>query len=123
MAVAPAERQEAAFTFIEFCTSPEVKTYWSQTTGYLPVRTSAAESEDMQTFFGENPNFKTAVDQLAKTRPQDAARVFIPGGDQIIGGGLEQITINFEDVQVAFDDVAATLEEEAAPIVEQVEAL
>jgi len=118
MATSPRERQEAAFKYIAFATSPEITAYWSQATGYMPVRKSAAAGEEMQAFFAENPNFKTAVDQLALTRPQDAARVFIPNGDQIIGKGLERIMVNDEDVQPVFDDVAATLEEEAQPVVE-----
>ena len=75
----------------------------------MPVRKSAIESEEMQAFFAENPNFKTAVDQLPLTKPQDSARVFIPNGDQIIGSGLERITVNREEAQPVFNDVAATL--------------
>ena len=123
MAGSPKEKQEAAFKFIEYATGTEGTTWWSQNTGYMPVRKSAAESEAMQTFFAENPNFKVAVDQLAQTRPQDAARVFIPNGDQIIGGGLEQILINNVPAQDAFDEVAQTLEEEAQPVLEAIEAM
>ena len=123
MAGSPPEKQEAAFKFIEYVTSTEGTTFWSQNTGYMPVRKSAVESEEMQTFFAENPNFKTAVDQLPLTRPQDAARVFIPNGDQIIGAGLERIVINFEDPQAVFDEVAATLTEEAQPVTEAIAAL
>jgi len=123
MANAPKEKQEAAFKYIAFATSPETTTYWSQTTGYMPVRKSAATSADMKAFFKDNPNFKTAVDQLAKTRPQDAARVFIPNGDQIIGKGLERITVNGDEAQPVFDEVAKTLEEEAKPVVEALKAL
>ena len=123
MSDAPAENQEAAFRFIQFATSPDTTTFWSQNTGYMPVRKSAISSPEMQAFFDDNPNFKTAVDQLEKTQPQDAARVFIPGGDQIIGGGLEEITINKGDVADAFADVKATLEEEAEPVLESLEAL
>ncbi len=118
MAGAAPEKQEAAFKFIEYATSVEGTTWWSQNTGYMPVRKSAADSESMQAFFVENPNFKTAVDQLAQTRPQDAARVFVPGGDQIIGSGLEAITINNEPAESAFVDVQADLEEAAEPIIE-----
>jgi sn-glycerol 3-phosphate transport system substrate-binding protein len=117
------EQQAAAFEFIKFATSPETTTFWSQNTGYMPVRKSARENESMIAFFEENPNFKTAVDQLELTRPQDAARVFIPNGDQIIGGGLERITIELEEAQSAFDDVAAILEEEKIPVLEALEAL
>jgi sn-glycerol 3-phosphate transport system substrate-binding protein len=123
MAGSPPEKQEAAFRFVAFATSPEVTTFWSQTTGYMPVRTSAAESPEMQAFYEENPTFKTAVDQLPLTRPQDAARVFIPNGDQIIGRGLERITVNNEEVQPVFDEVAATLTEEAKPVLEAIAAL
>jgi sn-glycerol 3-phosphate transport system substrate-binding protein len=123
MAGSPPEKQEAAFKFVEYVTSTEGTTFWSQNTGYMPVRKSAIESAEMQTFFAENPNFKTAVDQLPLTRPQDAARVFIPNGDQIIGAGLERIVINFEDPQVVFDEVANTLTDEAQPVKEAIAAL
>ncbi len=117
------EQQEAAFKFVSWATSPEQTEWWSQTTGYMPVRKSAIESETMQGFFEENPNFKTAVDQLPKTQAQDSARVFIPNGDQIIGKGLERITVNGEEVQPVFDDVAKTLTEEAQPVLEALDAL
>lgn len=113
------QKKEAAFEVVSWLTTPENTAWWSQNTGYMPVRKSAVESEEMQAFFAENPNSKVAVEQLAVTRQQDAARVFIPGGDQIIGGGLERILINGEDAQSAFDDVAQTLTEEAEPILEQ----
>lgn len=118
MADKPAERQEAAFKFIQFATSPEITAFWSQNTGYMPVRKSAVESEEMQAFFEENPNFRTAVEQLPLTQPQDSARVFIPNGDQIIGRGLEEITIAGTEVQPAFESVAQILEEEAKPVLE-----
>ena len=123
IAGSPPEKQEAAFKFIEFVTSPEGTTFWSQNTGYMPVRKSARESEAVQAFFEENPNFRTAVEQLPLTQPQDSARVFFPNGDQIIGTGLERITINQEDPQPVFDEVAAPLTEEAQPVPEALAAL
>jgi sn-glycerol 3-phosphate transport system substrate-binding protein len=112
------EKQEAAFQFIDYVTSTEGTIWWSQNTGYMPVRKSAVESEEMQSFFAENPNFKTAVDQLALTQPQDAARVFVPNGDQIIGGGLERITINNEEALPVFEDVNLELEDAAADTIQ-----
>ncbi|MER3438580.1 MAG: ABC transporter substrate-binding protein [Chloroflexota bacterium] len=118
----PKEKQEAAFKFVMYASSPEGTAWWSQNTGYMPVRKSAAQSEEMQAFFATHPNFKTAVDQLPKTRPQDAARVFIPNGDQIIGKGLEEITITKSEVLPAFERVQKTLEEEAKPVLEALKA-
>jgi sn-glycerol 3-phosphate transport system substrate-binding protein len=123
LASSPPEKQEAAFKYIAFATSPEITTFWSQNTGYMPVRKSAIASQEMQDFFAKNPNYKTAVDQLPKTRQQDSARVWIPNGDQIIGKGLEQILVNNQDPQTAFDEVAKTLTEEAQPVIEALKAI
>ncbi|MCX2728268.1 extracellular solute-binding protein [Thermomicrobium sp. 4228-Ro] len=117
----PKEVQEAAFRYLAFATSPENTMWWSQNTGYMPVRKSAIASQEMQQFYQQNPNFKTAVDQLPKTRQQDAARVWIPNGDQIIGKGLERVTVQQEDPAAVFAEVARTLEREARPVVEQLE--
>lgn len=119
----PAEKQAAAMKFVAYATSTEGTTTWSQSTGYMPVRKSAIASDAMQKFFVERPNFKTAVDQLALTQPQDSARVFIPGGDQIIGKGLERIMIGNEDIATVWGDVKLTLEETGAPIKEALKAI
>lgn len=119
----PADRQQAAMKFIAYATSTEGTTTWSQSTGYMPVRKSAIASAAMQDFFKAKPNFKTAVDQLAMTQPQDSARVFIPGGDQIIGKGLERIMIAGEDIATVWADVKLTLEETGAPTVEALKAV
>jgi sn-glycerol 3-phosphate transport system substrate-binding protein len=115
----PREIQEAAFRWVAFASSPEGTMWWAQNTGYMPVRKSAIARADMQRYFQENPNFKTAVDQLPKTRPQDAARVWIPNGDQIIGKGLERVTVQGEDPAAVFAEVAQTLQREAQPVVAQ----
>lgn len=77
----------------------------------------------MQEFFAQHPNFKVAVDQLPQTKAQDAARVFIPGGDQIIGKGLERITVGNEDPAAVWKDVSAELEQAAAPVLKDLGAL
>ncbi|MCX6014353.1 MAG: ABC transporter substrate-binding protein [Chloroflexales bacterium] len=123
MAGLPAEKQQAAMKYIAYATSPEGTTTWSQATGYMPVRKSAVESEAMKQYFAASPNAKTAVDQLAKTQPQDSARVFIPGGDQIIGKGLERIMLGGEDVASVWGDIKMTLEETGAPIKEAMKAI
>jgi sn-glycerol 3-phosphate transport system substrate-binding protein len=121
--MAASEKQDAAYKFVAFGSTPENTAWWSQQTGYMPVRKSAIELPEMVAFYDENPQARVAVKQLAQTRPQDAARVFVPNGDQIIGAGLERITISLEEVQPAFDDVNQILTEEAEPILEQLEEL
>jgi sn-glycerol 3-phosphate transport system substrate-binding protein len=77
----------------------------------------------MKTYFAEFPQFKTATEQLALTQPQDSARVFVPNGDQIIGKGLERITVQSEDVATVFAEVQAILEQEAKPVLESLKAI
>ncbi|MFE3257670.1 ABC transporter substrate-binding protein [Nocardia sp. NPDC059091] len=103
-------RKENALKFIEFITNAANTSYFSQATGYVPVRKSAQQDPGMQDFLAKNPNFKTAIDQLPLTKPQNYARVFVPGGDQIIGTGLEQIGLQNRDTAAAFGDIANQLQ-------------
>ena len=123
MANVPAERQQAAWKFVEFMSSYDKTIQWSQNSGYMPILKSAINGPEMAQFFQTNPNFKTAVEQLPYTKPQDSARVFIPGGDKTIGDGVSQVLVNQTDPQTAFNAVAQQLTEAAAPIKQQVIAL
>jgi sn-glycerol 3-phosphate transport system substrate-binding protein len=119
----PEEKRAGAMQYIGFVSNAENQVFWSQNTGYMPVSKSALESDAMQTYFEEFPQFKTATEQLALTRAQDSARVFVPNGDQIIGKGLERITVQSDDVATAFADVQNILEQEAVPVVEMLRAI
>ena len=105
------ERKVNALKFIDFITNGSNTAYFSQNTGYMPVRKSAQEDPSEIAFLEANPNAKTAVDQLAVTRSQDYARVFVPGGDKIIGTGLEQIALQNADVATTFAGVADQLQQ------------
>ncbi|KZF10138.1 ABC transporter substrate-binding protein [Rhodococcus sp. EPR-157] len=105
------ERKVNALKFIDFVTNGANTAYFSQNTGYMPVRKSAQEDPSEIAFLEANPNARTAVDQLAKTRSQDYARVFVPGGDKIIGTGLEQIALQNADVATAFASVQDQLQQ------------
>ena len=111
----PKEKQQAAMKFIAFATGTDT-IFWSQNTGYMPVRNAAIQSQEMQAFYEAHPNFKTTVDQLPKTRPQDSARELVPNGDNIIGKGLERISANGEPADAVFKDVADQLETEKQPV-------
>lgn len=112
------EEIAAAAEFLAFSTNSANAATWSQSTGYMPVRTSAIESDEYQAFLDENPNNRVAIEQLPKTQPQDSARVFIPNGDQNIGRAWEQILVNDMPAQESFDEVAALLEEDKVPVLE-----
>lgn len=100
------ENQLAAATFIKFLTSPENTVKFSQATGYMPVRTSA----DTSSLTSKTPQAKVAIDQLAKTRTQDWARVFLPGADLEMAKSCQKILTQKADVQSEMDSLKTTLE-------------
>ena len=96
------ERKLNALKFIEFVTNPQSTAFFSQQTGYLVVRKSAEDDPSEQRYLADNPNARVAFEQLPHTRSQDYARVFLPGGDRIIGAGLESIGLRGADVATTF---------------------
>ncbi|MGO0575563.1 ABC transporter substrate-binding protein [Ornithinimicrobium panacihumi] len=110
-----AERQAAAMDFLEFLTNTDNTVTFSQATGYMPVRKDAAETDAVKSYLEENPNFKTALDQLPDTQSQDYARVFVPGGGARIGAALDKITTGGEDVKATFE----ALQEETQQVIDR----
>lgn len=110
-----ASRKAAAMEFITFVTDTDSTVKFSQATGYMPVRKDAIDHEDTQTYLEANPNFRTALEQLEFTAPQDYARVFLPGGGARIGAALDRITTGGEDVETVFGE----LDEESRTVYER----
>lgn len=104
------EQQLAAGMFLKFLTSTESTAYFSSNTGYMPVRTSAVESDTMKAVYAEAPQFRTAVDQLKTTRVQDWGRVFVPGGDKELTTALEGIILQQADPAEAFATASTAIE-------------
>ena len=78
-------------SFSDWLSNADNTVIFTQATGYMPVRKSALDNQSEKDFLAKNPNAKTAVDQLPKTRSQDYARVFVPGGGARIGKALDQV--------------------------------
>jgi sn-glycerol 3-phosphate transport system substrate-binding protein len=56
--------QAAAWTFINFMTSSTSQATWSAGTGYIPLRTSSAQSSTIQNLWATTPEYKVAYTQL-----------------------------------------------------------
>src|SRR4030095_5139261 len=67
-AKAAPERQKAAFEFIKWWISTEQRAFWSQNTGYFPIRKSSVELLTQQGYYRDRPQFKTTLDQLPFAR-------------------------------------------------------
>jgi sn-glycerol 3-phosphate transport system substrate-binding protein len=59
----------AAWDFMKFMTEADQQVTWHTGTGYFPVLASLQDSppDDLASFWDENPNFVTAIEQLATT--------------------------------------------------------
>jgi sn-glycerol 3-phosphate transport system substrate-binding protein len=64
----------AAWDFMKFMTTADPQVTWHTGTGYFPVLASLQDNPppDLATFWEENPNFVTAIEQLATTNTKNA---------------------------------------------------
>ena len=85
------ERKLNALKFINSLTSTQSTAIFAKATGYMPVRKSAKEAQEVKQYLEETPQARTAIEQLDFTRPQDNARVLVPNGGKRIGGALDKI--------------------------------
>jgi multiple sugar transport system substrate-binding protein len=70
-------RQQAAWTFVKFMSSPEAYTTYAKQIGYLPLRPALADDPAyLKDYFAQNPRLLPALGQLDTVRPY---QVF-PGG-------------------------------------------
>jgi sn-glycerol 3-phosphate transport system substrate-binding protein len=58
----------AAWQFMKFMAAPDQQVTWHTGSGYFPVRADLADNPELNTFWDENPNFRTAIEQLATTQ-------------------------------------------------------
>jgi sn-glycerol 3-phosphate transport system substrate-binding protein len=61
-----AAKQAAAWEYVAFLDSTDSQETWSAGTGYIPLRTSSAQSPLVQSYWAKNPGFEVAYTQLIK---------------------------------------------------------
>ena len=115
---------QAAWQFMKFVAEPEQQITWHAGTGYFPVRTDI-ESDELTAFWEENPNFRTAIEQLEATNTvlEDGSPNYaVLGGRAGPFPAIRQITVEaysrvLDDgltVQEALDEAADRANEELA---------
>ena len=62
------EVDAAAWEFMKFVAELEQQKSWHMNTGYYPIRLDALDDPELQEFWKENPNFRTAIDELSSTK-------------------------------------------------------
>ena len=61
----PAAQQAAAWNFMSWLDSAENQATWSTETGYIPIRTDAASTSKVQTYWAANPGYKVPYTMLS----------------------------------------------------------
>jgi len=96
-------KKEAAGQFIAWMTDTEQQVRWHRNSGYFPVRQSAIDQLESDGWFDENPDFRTAFDQLQDSKDSPATR------GAVMGVWPKARTINSETtVSILNGDVSVT---------------
>ena len=99
------EKQEAAYEWLSFFSSPEKTAEWNMKTGYLAVRHSAQDNPEFQEFLAENPQAEVPLEQLEVANP-----VFLDptGGEinQAIDDAIDSIFIENVPAEEALETAA-----------------
>jgi ABC-type glycerol-3-phosphate transport system substrate-binding protein len=99
--MASCEHKEAAWTFVEWMTSPDVNERWSVGTGYLPLRRSVVAGEAYQQVLEDEPRARIILDQMAVAR----VRPNIPA----YGAASREVGLAVEEALFSGRDPAAAL--------------
>jgi len=83
------EHEAAAWTFVEWMSSPENNLKWSMQTGYTPLRKSVLSSPEYVQYLEENPALQVVIRQAqyAKARPNTVSYADV---SRILGVAVEE---------------------------------
>lgn len=90
--VAPG-KQQAAFDFITWWINTQEGAFWSQSTGYFPIRKTSVDLLTQQGYYRERPQFKTTLDQLQYAREAPLTPHW-PAIAKEITRGMEESLVN-----------------------------
>ena len=98
---------DAVWRFFQHLSSVEQDIFWHKGTGYFPASNAAVEALEAEGWFDENPNFRTAFDQILAGNDTIAARGVLLGDfviiRDIVGAAIEDAVVNGVDPQAALD--------------------
>ena len=113
-----AERQAAAWTLINWLTSPEIAGAWSRFTGYFAPRIAAYDLPEMKTYLADHPDAKVALDQLAYARGWFATHNVV-GVRKALEDGVQAVLSGKATPEAAMARAQAEAEALMKPYVEQ----
>jgi len=90
--------EQAAKEFVKWMSLPENQVRWHKATGYFPIRKSAVDILELEGWFVDYPNYKTAFDQLQNTK------IVRPTQGALIGRFAEVRTIIEKAIEAVLND-------------------
>ena len=104
-------KEKAAFEFIKFMVSKESQAYWAKNTGYFSVTTEGYKSDKMAKYLEENPEFKTAIEQLRKSKNSSGALLGIfPEARASIEENIEKLLNGEINEREAINNASKTID-------------
>lgn len=99
---------EAVWRFYDFLSQLEQSIDWHKRTGYFPATHEAVAALEEEGWFEENPNFRTAFDQILTGTNTEAAQGVLLGDfvtiRDIVGAAIEDVVLNDVDPREALDN-------------------
>lgn len=109
------EQVAAAAEFIEFLVDVPQTIFWAQETGYLPVRSSAIESDEFQNFLANSDTYRAPTESLANAfitpgleEWSDIRLTIADAIEAILVGGVD-ITETLNQLDADVDDALSTV--------------
>ena len=111
------KEKDAAWEFIKWFTSPEVTARWAIRTGYVPVRTSARESEEMLARFEAVEGLREVLAQLDYASYEPRTSDWYAGRKHLEEYAVEAALRKHKTPREALDGAAEAVDNEIANIV------
>ena len=109
---APQEKQDAAWVFIKWFTSPEITAEWAARTGYMPVKKSAFETETMKKLFTEKPDLKAVYQQVDYAYYEPVSSAWFAGRKYLEENAIQSALKGLDDPKTALEKAANDTKEE-----------
>lgn len=106
--------RDGAIEFLSWLSETEQQMRWHRETGYFPSTSTALSGLEDDGWFEDNPNFRTAVDQLVDSEVTNASRGYVVGPSpevesQFIDFNGRMLTTD-RDVEVILEDAESRAE-------------
>ncbi len=111
--------QEVAGEFIAYLTQTEQQARWHRNSGYFPVRQSAIDQLTSEGWFNQNPNFRTAFDQLKDTQDTPATRGAVMGVFPEARTINEELSVRIINGEVGIEEGLEQMDQQVADTLSQ----